>query len=259
MKMKLFSVRQLSQILISTSSALALFAALGAHADTPNSNSAPARGIVGTGTLGIVGTGSPASTQGIVGTGSPASTQGIVGTGTLGIVGTGTLGIVGTGVLENVASRTSSRDPVEAFADWSSAVSSDRQSRLAVYGPVDAVSDSSVMILGQEFPIDDTRLLQQLMVSDTAAVFLRGRGKNSQAYRVVKVLEEFVQGASLVYVTGIISTKQRSDGSFKVGKLEVNIGEAGTDSKAYQLKKGKRITIIGRKFGSEMSADRIIY
>jgi len=124
---------------------------------------------------------------------------------------------------------------------------------------VDSISDSSVTILGQEFRVDDARLLQQLTASDTAAIFVKGRGKKSEVYRVVKVLEEFVQGASLVYVTGIVSTKQRSDGSFKVGNLEVKIGEAGADPKAYQLKKGKRITIVGQKFGSEVSADRIVY
>jgi hypothetical protein len=122
------SKRHLNLKLMSVASAIALLAAAQANAttfDSPAKQAGEANGlgIIGTGALGIIGTGSPAagdvSTQGIIGTGalgiigtgSPAagdvSTQGIIGTGALGIIGTGspaagdvsTQGIIGTGAL----------------------------------------------------------------------------------------------------------------------------------------------------------------
>ena len=258
------------KIILNTSSILALLFAASVSASEvgidPASDLAP-NGIVGTGNKdfstvtpsGIVGTGnkvfSEVTPSGIVGTGnkdfSKVTPSGIVGTGNKDFSEVTPSGIVGTGVMTFDAENNYLR-----FQKWATQVNP-AGSSLVVYGPIEAILENKVVALGQDVFLTGPSMRTDLSLGQTVAVFGVAREDGIDATKILRVTEPHVEGSSAVYLSGIATGQARLDGAFKIGRILVQIGEAGVNPSVYEVKSLDFVEVTGIKIGGIVLADTV--
>jgi hypothetical protein len=95
-------------------------------------------------------------------------------------------------------------------------------------------------------------------VGTTVAVFGVVSDEGILADRVVQIDEGSIEGSSLVFLGGIVSSTPAADGSLQIGGLKVVIGSAGTHPESFELGAGDYVEVTGVRFGKMLLAESIV-